>query len=125
MSRFRVFAVPIGPPDHRGAVYLKPAQVPKERIKSELPQERSFFRWMYEKHHPGNGLPAGHDYDGQAAIPLTRPEYITTMKRWRVEGLDGNGDLILTADKQGPIYEAVDAAQSIATAEFWRVMAAA
>ena len=56
---------------------------------------------------------------------LTKPEYITAVKRWRVEGIDGNRNLKLTEDKQGPIYEAVDAEQAIATGEFWRVMAAA
>jgi|GEM_PF-5726822 len=62
---------------------------------------------------------------GQAASPLTRPEYIMAVKRWRVEGIDDNGDLILTEDTQGPVYEAPDAEQSTPTAEFWRVMEAA
>lgn len=122
LSRFRVFAVPIGPSKNRGAVYMKPPWVPKERIKSELPQKLPFFRWMYEKHHPSNSLPDGHDYDGQAAIPLLRPDYITEVQRWTVKGLDGDGNLMLTEDEQGRIYEALDAEQEVATAEFWRVM---
>jgi len=47
------------------------------------------------------------------------------VKRWRVEGTDDNEDPILTEDTQGPVYEAPDAEQSIATAEFWLVMEAA
>ena len=37
--------------------------------------------------------PDGHDYDGQPAIPLIRPDYITEVKRWRMERVDDNGEL--------------------------------
>jgi inosine-uridine nucleoside N-ribohydrolase len=122
LSRFRVLAIPIGPPSHRGTVYQKPPRVPKNRIQSELPLDRPLFQWMYEKRHPNNELPAGHDWDGQAAIPLTRPSYITDITRWRAEGVDEDGNLILTEDSDGPIYQAQDADQAVATSEFWRVM---
>ncbi len=122
LSKFRVFAVPIGPSSNRGTVYMKPPKVPKQQIHSQLPLNIPFFQWMYEKHHPSNALPDGHDYDGQAAIPLTQPQYITQAQRWKVTGLDQNGQLILIHDPKGPIIEALDADQSIATREFWRVM---
>jgi len=125
LARFRVLAIPVGPPGDQGAVYSKPPRVPKERIRDELPQSRPFFEWMHEKHHPTNELPAGHDYDGQAAIPLTQPGYITDVQRWSVQGLDAQGELILKRNSDGPVYEARGANQSTATAEFWRVMGAA
>jgi hypothetical protein len=125
LARFRVLAVPVGPPGDRGTVYMKPPQVPKDRIRTELPQNKPFFRWMFEKHHPSNGAPAGHDFDGQAAIPLIRPGYITEIQRWKVRGLDNNGALILEKDPNGPIYESLDANQGVATDAFWSVMNAA
>lgn len=125
LSRFRVFAVPIGPPGQRGTVYMKPPHVPKERIKSELPQTVPFFRWMFEKQHPSNPLPDEHDYDGQAAIPLACPDYITQVKRWSVVEVDSEGELVIKKDKNGKIYEAIDADQGKATREFWRVLTSA
>jgi hypothetical protein len=101
---------------------MKPPVVAKSRIKSELPSELPLFRWMYKKHHPSNPAPDGHDYDGQPAIPLITPDYITEVKRWRVERIDNNGELILMEDPQGPIFEALQANQEVATEEFWRAM---
>jgi|GEM_PF-1337253 len=122
LSAYRVLAIPIGPPKNRGKVYMKPPHVPKTRIKQELPQEIDFFKWMYEKEHPTNELPAEHDFDGQAAIPLTCPAYITKVRRWSVLGLDNDGNLLMRKDSKGRLYEAVDANQELATKEFWRVM---
>ena len=122
LSRFRVLAVPIGPPGRRGRVYMKPPEVDKARIASGLPQDIPFFDWMYRKGHPGNGLPDGHDHDGQAAIPIIRPDYTTKVKRWSVKRIDSKGGLILDGDDNGNIYEALDADQDIATKEFWRAM---
>ena len=116
--------MPIGPPGDRGEVYMKPPVVPKSRIKSELPQKLPLFRWMYKKHHPSNPLPDGHDYDGQPAIPLVRPDYITEVKRWRVKGIDSDGELVIKEDPHGPIFEALQAKQKVATGEFWRAMKA-
>lgn len=122
LSKFRVLAIPIGPSHKRGTVYMKPPEVSKKEIMTKLPQEKSFFKWMYKKHHPSNSLPDNHDYDGQAAIPLIRPDYITKIKRWTVTGIDTNGDIKLLEDNNGEIFEALDAKQSIATGEFWRSM---
>jgi inosine-uridine nucleoside N-ribohydrolase len=122
MTKFRVFAVPFGDSKNRGTVFLKSAEVPKERIRAELPQSVPFFAWMLEKHHPSNGGPEEHDYDGQAAIAQMKPEYITQVRRWRPDGIHPNGDAKLVADDNGPVIEAVDADQSISTAEFWRTM---
>jgi inosine-uridine nucleoside N-ribohydrolase len=122
LSQFRVFAVPIGPSHKRGTVYMKPPHVPKNRIKEELPQELLFFRWMFEKKHPSNSLPDEHDYDGQAAIPLMCPDYITHIRRWSVVDINDEGNLILKQDDNGKIYEALDANQNKATFEFWRAM---
>jgi len=124
LSRFRVFAVPIGPSDNRGMVYMKPPLVDKQQIKERLPQDLPLFKWMYEKSHPSNPLPDGADYDGQAAIPLIRPDYITQVKRWRVTHIDSQGELRLIEDPNGPIYEALDADQEIATKAFWNTMEA-
>jgi hypothetical protein len=101
---------------------MKPPEVPKDRIAKELPMDVPFFRWMHEKHHPSNELPAEHDYDGQAAIPVMRPDYITEIQRWRPVGIKPSGDPELTEDPNGPIYKALDADQDIATEEFWRAM---
>lgn len=122
MAKFRVFAVPFGTPQKRGTVFLKAAEVPKERIAKELPQSVPFFRWMYEKRHPSNPGPEEHDYDGQAAIALMRSDYITEVRRWRLTGIAPNGDARLVPDQNGPIIEAVNADQGIGTAEFWRAM---
>lgn len=122
MTQFRVFAVPFGTPQKRGMVFQKAAEVPKERIAKELPQNVPLFAWMLEKHHPSNGGPEEHDYDGHAAIALMRPDYISLVRRWRPNGIAPNGDARLVPDENGPIIEAADADQSIATAEFWRVM---
>jgi inosine-uridine nucleoside N-ribohydrolase len=122
VSNFRVLAVPFGTPQKRGTVFLKSAEVPKARIRSELPQDVPFFRWMFEKRHPNNPGPDEHDYDGQAAIALMRPDFITEVRRWRPEGILPNGDAKLAPDDNGPIIEAVDAQQNIATGEFWRAM---
>jgi hypothetical protein len=122
MSKFRVFAVPFGPPGRRGTVFLKAAQVPKERIRAELPQEIPFFAWMFSKRHPTNDGPAEHDYDGPAAIALVRPDYITAVRRWKPIGIHPNGDVRLVQDDHGPVIEAVDADQRVATEEFWRTM---
>lgn len=124
VSRFRVFAVPFGDSKQRGAVFLSAAEVPKDRIRRDLPQSVPFFAWMLEKHHPGNGLPEEHDYDGQAAIALMRPEYITAVRRWRADGILPNGDARLVRDEMGPVIEAIDADAGVATAEFWRAMVA-
>jgi hypothetical protein len=125
VSNFRVLAVPFGTPQNRGTVFLKAAEVPKQRIRDELPQDVPFFRWIFEKHHPSNLGPEEHDYDGQAAIALMRPDYITKVQRWRAIGIHPNGDAKLVRDDNGPIYEAVDADQRIATTEFWRAMKSA
>jgi len=122
LSKFRVLAIPIGPSQNRGVVYMKPPQVSKSRIKSTLPQSTPFFYWMYKKHHPSNRLPNGGDYDGQAAIPLMRPDYITSVRRWTVKGLDEAGNLIVEEDSKGKVFEALNANQKIATEEFWRAM---
>ncbi len=122
MSKFRVFAVPFGSPGRRGTVFLKAAHVPKERIHTELPQEIPFFAWMFGKRHPTNDGPAEHDYDGQAAIALMRPEYITAVRRWKPVGIHTNGDVRLVQDDHGPVIEAVDADQRVATEEFWGAM---
>jgi len=122
LSKFRVLAIPIGPSHKRGTVYMKPPEVSKEEIMTNLPQEKSFFEWMYKKHHPSNSLPDNHDYDGQAAIPLMRPDYITKIKRWTVTGIGANGEIKLLEDNRGRIFEALDARQSTATIEFWRSM---
>lgn len=122
LSFFRVLAIPVGPPNNRGTVYMKPPSVPKKLIAEALPQELPLFRWMFEKEHPTNWLPAEHDYDGQVAIPLTRPDYITKLQRWRATGIDSGGRLTFKKDESGNVYEALDAEQEIATEEFWRVM---
>lgn len=122
LSRFRTLAIPIGPPGRRGAVYRKPPLVPKARLQTETPQGIPFFRWMFEKRHPTNELPDGADYDGQAAIPLLAPDYITAVRRWRPDGVKSNGEPRLVADPTGPIFEAVDANQTRATREFWRAV---
>ncbi len=124
LAKFRVFAVPIGPSDNRGAVYMKPPYVPKAQIEEELPLAEPFFAWMYEKNHPSNPLPDEHDFDGQAAVPLLRPDYITDIQRWRFERISEGGDPILQKDPEGAIYEALDANQDVATEEFWRAMRA-
>ncbi|MFN3325712.1 MAG: hypothetical protein ACK5AZ_19625 [Bryobacteraceae bacterium] len=125
VSHFKTLAVPIGPPGARGKVYMKPPAVPKARIARELPQTVEFFRWMFEKKHPTNSLPDEHDFDGQAAIPLMRPDYITAVSRWRVTGLDDHGEPQFVQDPDGPLFVAEDADQSIATSEFWRALNAA
>lgn len=125
VSNFRVLAVPFRTPQKRGTVFLKAAEVPKQRIRDDLPQDVPFFRWMFEKHHPSNPGPDEHDYDGQAAIALMRPDYVTKAQRWRAVGIHPNGDAKLVCDDNGPIYEAVGADQRIATTEFWRCMKAA
>ncbi len=122
LSKFRTFAVPIGPPNNRGTVYMKPPHVPKARIESELPQTIEFYKWMFEKEHPHNELPAEHDFDGQAAIPIMRPDYITKVERWRPVGILSNGNPKLVRDENGPIYKALDADQKTATEEFWRAV---
>lgn len=124
LSKFRVLAIPIGPSSQRGTVYLKPPVVPKSQLLKELSQDIPFFKWMYEKHHPSNALPDGHDYDGQAVIPLKQPDYITKVQRWRVLGLDEAGNLKLEKHSQGHIFEALDAKQESATDEFWRAFRA-
>jgi hypothetical protein len=118
----RVVAVPIGPPGNRGAVYMKPPVVPKERILKELNQEVPFFRWMFDKRHPHNELPNEADYDGHPAILLTCPGYVTRWKRFEFTGISDNGRPVLKENLQGSIWQAEDAGQEIATLEFWRVM---
>jgi inosine-uridine nucleoside N-ribohydrolase len=122
MSKFRVLAVPFGDSKKRGTVFLKAAEVPKERIRAELPQSVPLVAWMLEKRHPSNPGPEEHDYDGQAAIALMRPDFITQVRRWRPAGIHLNGDVKLVPDDNGPVIEAVDAEQSVSTAEFWRAM---
>lgn len=122
MTKFRAFAVPFGEVKNRGTVFLKAAEVSKDRIHAELPQHLPLFRWMREKHHPRNGGPWEHDYDGQAAIALMQPGYITQVRRWRPHGIAANGDARLVPDENGPVIEALDADQTVATSEFWRVM---
>ena len=122
LARFRVVAIPIGPPGNRGVVYMKPPEVPKERIQTELNQDIPFFKWMYEKEHPTNWLPAESDYDGHPAILITRPDYVTQWTRYRFDGVNQTGRPILTEDITGTIMQAEDAVQEIATDEFWRVM---
>jgi inosine-uridine nucleoside N-ribohydrolase len=36
LAKFRTVAIPIGPSDNRGVVYMKPPKVPKERILAEI-----------------------------------------------------------------------------------------
>jgi len=122
LSKLRVVAVPVGPSGNRGKAYMKAAVVPKARIKNELNQEVPLFRWMYEKKHPKNELPDGHDYDGQPAILITRPDFVTQWKRFSCTGIGEKGFPVLEADKNGKIWQAEDADQEIATNEFWRVM---
>lgn len=123
VSRFQVVAVPIGPPKQRGVVWWQRApEVPKARLATELPQSVPLFHWMFEKKHPSNGGPSGHDFDGHAAVVLTRPDYLTQVQRYRPSGLDERGRPVLTPDPQGPIHEAMEADKSVATTEFWRVM---
>ncbi|MBD3377521.1 hypothetical protein GF406_21005 [candidate division KSB1 bacterium] len=123
LSKFRVLGIPIGPPKARGKVYMKPPYVPKSRLQKEFKNGCDFFQWMIDKHHPSNTLPDEHDYDGQAAIPLLQPQYITDVARFRVEAIDDKGRPRLIPDPKGSVYEALDANQDLATAEFWRVMA--
>jgi hypothetical protein len=122
MSRFRVYAIPIGPPGNRGKVYMKPPVVPKERIRNELNQEIPFFKWMSEKKHPSNGLPAESDFDGHPAVLLNRSDYVTQWKRFECTGIDSKGYPVLRENAGGNIWQAEDADQQIATDEFWRVM---
>ncbi len=122
LAKFRVAAIPIGPPGNRGVVYMKPPEVPKERILNELDQNIPFFKWMYEKDHPTNWLPAESDYDGHPAILITRPDYVTQWTRYRFDGINENGRPILIEDITGTIMQAENAVQDIATDEFWRVM---
>jgi hypothetical protein len=122
LAKFRTVAIPIGPSGNRGVVYMKPPKVPKERILAELDQDIPFFKWMYEKEHPTNWLPAESDYDGHPAILITRPEYITQWKRFEFLGINDNGRPVLNENPKGSIWQAEDASQQIATDEFWRVM---
>lgn len=122
MSRLRVVSIPIGPPDKRATVYMKPPLVPKERILNDLDQNVPFFRWMYEKKHPSNGLPAEADFDGHPAILLTRPDYVIRWKKYECTGVDQKGYPVLEENADGKIWQAEDADQQIATDEFWRVM---
>lgn len=122
LSKMRVVAIPFGPPGNRGMAYMKPAVVPKERIRAELNQSVPFFKWMYEKKHPHNELPNEGDFDGQPAILLTKPDYITKWKKFECTGINEKGHPILTETENGKIWQAEDASQQIATDEFWRVM---
>ncbi len=101
---------------------MKPAVVPKERIRTELNQSVPFFRWMFDKKHPQNELPNEGDFDGQPAILITQPEYVTSWKRFDCTGISEKGVPILEENKNGKIWQAEDANQKIATYEFWRVM---
>ncbi len=120
MSKFRVLSIPFGPPGNRGKVYMKMPLVPRRRIRDELGLEIPFFRMMYTKQHPRG--PHEKDADGQGAVVIMRPDYITKVKRFSATGIDTAGNPVLAADENGPIYKAVDADQQIATAEFWRAM---
>lgn len=122
LSKLRVVAIPVGSSGNRGNAYMSAAIVPKARIKNELNQNIPLFKWMYEKKHPKNALPDGHDYDGQPAILITRPDFVTQWKRFSCTGIDEKGYPVLKADKNGKIWQAEDANQEIATNEFWRVM---
>jgi hypothetical protein len=122
LAKFKVVAIPIGSSENRGRVYMKPAEVPKERILTELDQGIPFFKCMYEKKHTSNWLPNEGDYDGHPAILLTRPNYVTKWTRFSLEGLDREGMPLLTEDKMGNIFQAEDASREIATGEFWWVM---
>lgn len=122
LNKLRVIAIPIGPPDSRGEVYMKPPVVPKERIKTELDQAIPFFKWMYEKEHPSNELPNEGDFDGQPAILITKPHYVTQWKRFNSTGINERGHPILEENENGKIWQAENASQQIATDEFWRVM---
>ena len=122
LSKFRVLAIPIGSSNNRGIVYMKPPKVPKEKIKSDLNQKIPLFQWMYDKKHPSNWLPNEGDYDGHPAILITRPDYVTEIKKFRVDNIDSQGIPVLIDDITGNIIQAEDANQNIATQEFWRVM---
>jgi len=120
MSKFRVLSIPFGPPGNRGRVYMKMPLVPRQRIRDELGLEIPFFQMMYTKQHPRG--PHEEDADGQGAVLIMRPDYITKVKRFRVSGINAAGNPVLVVDEDGPIYKAVDADQQIATGEFWRAM---
>jgi hypothetical protein len=122
LSKLRVVAIPVGPSGNRGNAYMSAAVVPKAKIKNELDQHIPLFRWMYEKKHPKNELPDGHDYDGQPAILITRPEFVTQWKRFSCTGINEKGYAVLEENKNGKIWQAENADREIATNEFWRVM---
>lgn len=125
LTQFRVVSIPIGPPGNRGTVYMKPPEVSKARIEAELPQDIELFRWMFEKKHPSNALPDGHDYDGQPAVLPVQPRYLTKAERYRTVSLAENGNPVLLPAKGGPIVKALDADQALATEEFWRALTTA
>jgi hypothetical protein len=120
MSKFRVLSIPFGPPGNRGTVYRKMPLVPRRRIREQLGLKVPFFKMMHTKQHPRG--PHEADADGQGAVVIMRPDYITKTKRFRATGIDATGNPVLVADEGGPIYKAVDADQQIATGEFWRAM---
>ena len=122
LSKFRVFAIPIGPPGNRGKVYMNAPAVPKARIKNELDLNIPIFRWMYGKKHPSNNLPDEHDFDGQPAILITQPEYVTQWKKLQCLEINEKGYPVLEENELGKIWQAGDASQEMATSEFWRVM---
>jgi hypothetical protein len=122
MAKFRVVAISDGTNENYNKVFKKAPEVPKVKILSELDQNIPLFKWMYEKKHPVNNGPAEHDYDGQPAILLTKPGYVTNWERLTFTGIDKNGYPVLGKKDNGKIWRAVDADQKIATNEFWRVM---
>lgn len=122
LSKFRVFAIPIGPSGNRGKVYMNAPAVPKARIENEMDLNIPIFRWMYGKKHPSNSLPDEHDYDGHPAILITQPGYVNQWKKLRCLGINEKGYPVLEENEFGKIWQAEDANQEIATCEFWRVM---
>ena len=115
LAKFRVVAIP----DDGGSAYAKSPKVPKARIAAELNQSVPLFALMYQKHHPVNGGPNECDPDGHPAILLSCPDYVTQWRGFRFAGLTPEGMPLLTDDPEGPVFQAEDADQAIATGQFW------
>jgi hypothetical protein len=71
LERLQLFVFPVGQAD---------PQVPKARIQSDLP-DTALRTWMFEKHHPTNGLPGNRDGDAAPAIGLMRSDYVRAITR--------------------------------------------
>ena len=120
MNSCRVVSIPIGPTGNRAEVYMKAAQVEKDEIKNQLNQNVPLFKWMLIKHHPGNDLPNGHDFDGQPLLAMVEKDYITEITRYRCTGVDEQGKALFEKDPEGKIYVTEQADQEVATDYFWK-----